>query len=239
MASDRVKPAMNKSGFPWAALSVSLTFSILGLSGAMAVPDPVALCDRAAAHAADASGVPIDILLAISRVETGRRKDGALSPWPWTINADGKSFFYDSKAAAVAEAKAHLTDGTGTFDVGCFQLNIRWHGEAFSTLEDMFDPDHNAQYAARFLNTLYQETGTWAGAVAAYHSRTPDLAKTYLNQVKAVLDAGGSQRAPVIAAQAPMPRENNFPLLQAGAQGSFGSIVPFTGARGPLFGGNP
>jgi hypothetical protein len=210
----------------------------LEVSGAEAAPDPSAFCDRAAARAAKMSGVPIDILLAISRVETGRRKGGALSPWPWTINADGKGAFYDSKAEAVAAATAHLTDGTRTFDIGCFQLNIRWHGGSFSTLDEMFDPDQNATHAARFLTSLYQETGSWADAVAAYHSRTPDLAQTYLNQVKAVLHGDGVEAPSAEPAQTYQVRENNFPLLQPGTQGSFGSIVPFTISNQPLIGGN-
>lgn len=196
---------------------------------------PGSLCDRAAANAAQASGVPIDILLAISRVESGRKTDGTLSPWPWTINADGKGSFYDTEAEAIAAAQAHLTDGTGTFDIGCFQLNIRWHGEAFSTFEEMFDPERNADYAARFLTSLYEETGTWADAVAAYHSRTPDLAQSYLDRVKAVLETPGATDLPPVVS---VERENTFPLLQAGGQGSFGSVVPMTNARGPLIGGN-
>lgn len=193
------------------------------------------LCDRAASKAAQATGVPIDILLAISRVEAGRKTDGTLHPWPWTINADGQGTFYDTEAEAVAAAEAHLTDGTGTFDIGCFQLNIRWHGGAFSSFEQMFDPELNADYAARFLTSLYQETGTWAGAVAAYHSRTPDLAQTYLDRVKAVLETPEATDLPT---PDPALRENNFPLLQAGVQGGFGSVVPMTAARGPLIGGS-
>jgi hypothetical protein len=204
---------------------------------AFAAADPAMLCDRAAAQASAATGVPVDILLAISRVETGRRRDGALSPWPWTINADGKGAFYDSEAEAIAAAQTHETDGTGTYDIGCFQLNIRWHGEGFSTYQEMFDPGKNATYAARFLQSLYQEKGNWADAVAAYHSRTPDLAQTYLNQVKAVLQSPDTPDT-AAAPQVPAARLNTFPLLQAGATGGMGSIVPVTGPRGPLIGGN-
>ena len=195
-------------------------------------------CDHAAARAAEKTGVPIDILLAITRVETGR--GGAEpEPWPWTINADGTGDWYDTKDAAVAAATAHLTDGTGTFDVGCFQLNMRWHGDRFDTLSDMFDPVQNADYAATFLMQLYQESGDWSQAVSAYHSRTPDLADLYLQKVKAMLDGPDSSDAPATDyAEAPVVRENLFPLLQAGGQGSAGSIVPLQSTRGPLIGGN-
>lgn len=213
------------------------TMLLLQSAMAQGAANPATLCDRAASYAAQTTGVPVDILLAISRVETGRRQDGSLRPWPWTINADGKGAFYDSKVEAIAAASAHLADGTSTFDIGCFQLNIRWHGNEFATFDDMFDPEKNASYAAKFLLSLYQETGNWADAVAAYHSRTPGLAQTYLNQVKAVL-AGPDAVSAAETAAAPPLRENNFPLLQAGAQGGFGSLVPATEARGPLFGGN-
>jgi hypothetical protein len=195
--------------------------------------DPSASCDQAAAQAAREFDVPIDILLAISRVETGRG-DGA--PWPWTINADGIGTWYDDRQAAVDAATAHQSDGTGTFDVGCFQLNIRWHGEGFASLSDMFDPAQNADYAASFLLELYEELGDWSQAVAAYHSRTPDLAEDYLQKVKAVLEGPAPPSPPELVAEAE-PRENRFPLLQAGGQGSAGSIVPLQTARGPLIGG--
>jgi hypothetical protein len=211
-----------------------LPFVVLLLAPQMVLsaPDPSGLCDRAAGMAAQESGVPVDILLAISRVETGRSQDGVLSPWPWTINADGVGTFYDSKEEAVAAATAHLTDGTGTFDVGCFQINNTYHGQEFTGLDDMFDPLSNARYAAKFLNQLYAEMGNWADAVAAYHSRTPDKADEYLAQVKSVIE--GPDVAEAVAA--PLPRINNFPLLQAGAPGMFGSIVPQTGGMSPLMG---
>lgn len=197
-----------------------------------AAPNPAAQCDLAAQSASGSTGVPVEILLAISRVESGRKHDGGFGPWPWTINADGQGSFFATKAEAVAAALAHLTDGTGTFDSGCFQLNYRYHGKAFADFDAMFDPQKNADYAARFLLSLYNEKGNWADAVAAYHSRTPDLAQLYLKKIKAVLS--GPQPVVPVA----LSRENTFPLLQMGAQGANGSLVPVTTARGRLIGGN-
>lgn len=232
----RVKPVKDK-----AVLYEKLVafFGVIGLAlggiASAAVP-PESLCDRAASRAANRTGVPIDILLAISRVETGRNVNGTLTPWPWTINADGRGSFYASKADAVAAAQAHLADGTGTFDIGCFQLNIRWHAEGFQTFEEMFDPELNADYAARFLLSLRAQSGTWADAVAAYHSRTPELGQAYLSQVKAILEYPEASRKSPEPATA--PRDNAFPLLQAGVQGSLGSLVPVLVASSPLIRGD-
>ena len=217
------------------ALATVVLLSAASLASA-ARSDPGQTCDHAAAKAAEKTGVPIDILLAITRVETGR--GGAEPrPWPWTINADGQGNWYETMDAAVMAATTHLTDGTASFDIGCFQLNIRWHGEHFASISDMFDPMKNAEYAATFLAQLYQESGNWSEAVAAYHSRTPDLAEQYLQKVKAVLSGPNAPTAAELVTESRSNRENPFPLLKAGGQGSAGSLVPLQSANGPLIGG--
>ena len=216
--------------FSTLARAVAYSCAVFAAGGLHAASDPSRACDLAAAAAAKRSGVPIDILLAITRVETGR---GGTDPWPWTINAEGQGYRFDTKDAAIIAATDQLTNGTGSFDIGCFQLNMRWHGDNFADLSDMFDPTQNADYAASFLMQLYDESGDWAAAVSAYHSRTTDLADAYLDRVKAVLNDP--------TATEPMPepelRENLFPLLQAGGQGGAGSLVPLQVSRGPLVGG--
>ena len=230
---------MSKTCVTHWALTVIGTIALgsVGPANLAAVTDPSRSCDLAAAKAAERRGVPIDILLAITRVETGR---GApeLSPWPWTINADGMGAWYDTEEAAVAAATAHLNDGTTSFDVGCYQLNFRWHGSNFADLAEMFDPVRNADYAASFLTELHGETGDWADAVAAYHSRTESRADAYLERIKSVLNG------PAPAAETDVPVEDNsaaggnlYPLLQAGDQGSAGSLVPLQLARRRLIGG--
>ncbi|MEJ1977686.1 MAG: transglycosylase SLT domain-containing protein [Acetobacteraceae bacterium] len=46
------------------------------------------------------------------------------------------------------------------------------HPDAFATLDEAFDPQANAQYAAVFLQRLHVMTGDWSAAAAAYHSMT-------------------------------------------------------------------
>lgn len=205
-----------------------------------AMPDAAALCDQAAHEAARMRGVPLDILLAITRAETGRRDGQSVQPWPWAINVAGQGSWFATPDQALAQAQSVLDAGNGNFDVGCFQLNYRWHGAAFSSLKAMFDPDENADYAARFLAQLYAETGSWAQAVADYHSKTDALAKVYLARVEALLGGGlmadsgpntGNTQPDVAVAM----RENLFPLLQPGDPGAMGSLVPQTRSRGSLF----
>ncbi len=143
------------------------------------------LCQEATAAAENGTGVPNQLLGAISRVETGRYDPvaGGVRAWPWTINAQGVGHFYDTKEEAVAAARAFQAQGIRSIDVGCMQINLMYHPEGFASLEQAFDPHTNALFAARFLTDLFHQTGSWPHAAAAYHSQTPDLGIDYQNKV--------------------------------------------------------
>lgn len=196
------------------------------------------LCDQAARTAAERYGVPPQIMLAITRVETGTDHAGKVQPWPWTVNLRGEGHWFPDLASALAFATPEMTAGTTNMDIGCFQLNLRWHAHAFRSLDEMFDPEANARYAAAFLTDLHAETGNWVDAVAAYHSRTPEHAAAYVTKIETVL-TGLEPIAPSLADGPAAPRENRFPLLLPGSGGALASLVPASGGRGPLIGGNP
>jgi hypothetical protein len=137
------------------------------------------LCDNAAIAASMTHGVPYDVLMAISRAETGRARNGRLHPWPWTVNMEGAGKWFADQDEARAYVFRHFKRGARSFDVGCFQVNYKWHGAAFRSIDDMFDPESNADYAAKFLMDLYKEFGDWTAAAGAYHSRTAVHATSY------------------------------------------------------------
>ncbi|CUK03015.1 Transglycosylase SLT domain protein [Ruegeria denitrificans] len=201
-----------------------------------AMPDArvAAICDAAARRAAQSEGVPLDVMRAISRVETGRARDGRLEPWPWTINVEGQGYWFTSEFEAKSYVFNIFKAGKRSFDIGCFQINYRWHGKAFRSIDAMFDPEENATYAARFLNELYAELGSWPAAVGGYHSRTPSLANAYSGRFQTVLaqldqtlpDAPEPvTRDPFTTAATPLIPVN---LPQPGS-GALGSLVPPSG----------
>ena len=129
------------------------------------------------------------LLLAIARAESGRPIPPlpGLQPWPWAVNADGGAYYFDSKDAAVAWVKQAQLRGVGQIDIGCMQINLQSHPQAFSSIEQAFDPVSNADYAARFLTLLRADAGgNWFDAVGYYHSRTPILAADYRARVSAI-----------------------------------------------------
>lgn len=210
--------------------------------------DVPSLCVAAAQRAARATGVPLQVLMAISLTESGRKAEGRFAPWPWTLNIAGKGFFLPDRQAALDLARRTLAGGQTSFDLGCFQVNYRWHNSAFESVEDMLDPDRNALYAAEFLAGLFAESGNWSVAAGHYHSRTPENASRYRQIFDRHFASLGGDPMSVMAApdddgmpavtRSRAPRDNQFPLLQAGgAPLAMGSLVPVQPGRGGLFAG--
>lgn len=160
---------------------------------AWAVPPPIR-CEASIAIAERSAFLPLNLLGAIARVESGRfdRVTGGISPWPWTINAYGTGRFFASKDDAIQAVRDLQAQGVRSIDVGCLQVNLMHHPDAFASLEEAFDPDANAAYAARFLRSLYAESLDWAEAAGAYHSRTPEVAVPYRQRVLAAWEKDGT-----------------------------------------------
>ena len=159
-----------------------------GAPPASAATDPSAVCDAVAEVAAREAGLPPAMLRALTRTETGRARGGRLTPWPWTVNMEGIGKWFDDRDEALAYARKHHARGARSFDVGCFQINYRWHHKAFASVEAMFDPLENARYAAKYLLELKAEGGGWDTAVGRYHSRTPTRAEKYVARFKRIRD---------------------------------------------------
>ena len=152
-------------------------------------PNTNQVCRQAISAAERAHGIPPHLLAAIARVESGRRDEasGAFNPWPWTINADGQGSFYDNKPQAVLAALAMRPHVARSIDVGCMQISLTMHPDAFPDMMTAFDPASNADYGARFLVQLYGKSNSWTRAVEMYHSATPDIGQDYGRKVYAAL----------------------------------------------------
>jgi hypothetical protein len=167
------------------ALARAIIAALLGLAAlpaARAQTGAASLCHGAIATAEAQTHIPDAFLSAIGRVESGGGPAGD-APWPWTVNAAGQGHFYATKQAAIAAVQVLQAAGTHSIDVGCLQVNLQAHPEAFASLEQAFDPAANASYAAKFLTELFHQTGNWPAAAAAYHSQTPAIGHAYQQKV--------------------------------------------------------
>ena len=175
----------------WWSAVVGLVLAVASMTQPVlaAADSDATACQRAGLDAEREADLPPGILLAIGLVESGRRDPltGRMTPWPWTIDANGTGWLFNSLAEALAETRALQARGMKSIDVGCFQINLLQHPTAFASLEQAFDPQANAAYAARFLLELRNRTGSWENAIAAYHSATPERGGPYRDSVMAAL----------------------------------------------------
>lgn len=177
-------------GLAGIAGAVALSISVLPASAAKtgggdAVADPAALCEHATRHHEIESGLPRALLAAVSLAESGRvdPKTRQSRAWPWTINAEGRGYYFKTKEEAVRTTQRLLDSGMRSIDIGCMQVNLRYHPDAFASLEDGFDPMTNVAYGADFLTRLHAQTGNWPKAVAHYHSQTTSRGGRYFARV--------------------------------------------------------
>ena len=169
---------------PLRCLMVAALAVLMPLSGpalaAPAVPQGLEktaqLCTDQTAHLERTHKIPEHLLTAISLTETGRWQKGEreIIAWPWTVTAHGRGQHFETKEEALLEVEILMTEGVRNIDVGCMQINLKYHPTAFANLSEALDPKANTAYAAGFLKSLYAENRDWMKAVGAYHSNTPD-----------------------------------------------------------------
>jgi len=164
-------------------------------AGSVAVAAPVQsagnpwrLCHDATAARERSANIPRHLLGAIALAESGRwnAEQGANSAWPWTVMAEGRGRFFDSKAEAIAEVEALQDRGITNIDVGCMQINLHYHADAFGDLDEAFDPRANVAYGAEHLTAEFAETRSWHRAAGRYHSATPEYEQPYRVKVLAL-----------------------------------------------------
>ncbi len=174
-----------------AALGAAL-LAVLASNAAGARAEGSLACEREMTRAAARSGVPLNVLYSVGLTETGHR--GELSPYD--MNVDGRDVHSDSLAQAMARFAWEKEHGARLIDIGCMQINHRWHGADFRSLGEMFDPARNVEYAANFLKTLKAREGSWTLAVARYNAgpANPAAEKTYVCAVIRNMVASGFGR---------------------------------------------
>lgn len=227
------EPRRGRGRSPLAAVP-AVPLAAVPLAGAARAPE-ADLCLLAAQDAARLSGAPLSVLVGIALTETRRGEGVATRPWP--VDMEGGGHWFATRDEAPAFAQAHRAAGATSLDVGCFQVDWRWHGENFTGLPQMFGPLANASYAARFLKDPHAETGDWSAAAGACRSRSPEHATrhrgTFGAHRAAAVAVGADQGRLDVGAPLPeaaVPRANTFPLLTgpAGAP-RLGSLAPIDG----------
>ena len=185
------------------------------------------ICDSAALQASRISNVPLRVLKAIARTESGITVNDEFAPWPWTVNLQGTGVRFSSAKEAVEYVQKNRQRGVSNIDIGCFQINHKWHGANFSSIQEMFNPYQNALYAAHFLTSLYGEFEDWTKAAGAYHSRNKEHSDLYLAKYIPILEQLGKTPGLIVNQRQRVKKPNSFPLLIGqSADSTRGSLFP-------------
>lgn len=126
-------------------------FSLLSVMVLSLQPDPFT-------YASQATGVPAQLLAAISRVESSHH--------PWALNINGKSAYPRSRE----EAEEILNKAPDNVDIGHMQVNYRIWGKRLGlTKAQLLDP-HTSAWAGAVILRFYLSQHPFWEAVGRYHS---------------------------------------------------------------------
>jgi soluble lytic murein transglycosylase-like protein len=109
-------------------------------------------------YASQATGVPVQLLVAVSRVESSHH--------PWALNMDGQAVYPESRE----EAEEILKETSDNVDIGHMQVNYRIWGKRLGlTKTQLLDPHISAWAGAVILQYYLTKHSFWE-AIGRYHS---------------------------------------------------------------------
>jgi hypothetical protein len=169
----------------WYLFSTCTTVTVAFLASSAAVDafnPPEAYSITAELH-----GIPDGSLLyAIAQQESGRFYDGAdrIVPWPWTINIEGKAYYYRNMAEAKESLVRYIRLRPKHIGIGLLQITWPYNQHLPWRPIMALDPQINLSLGAIILRECYNRLGDWWAAVGCYHSPTPMHAERYRRRVK-------------------------------------------------------
>lgn len=124
-------------------------------------------CPTLIAHTEVRRNIPRGLLMAIALTESGTGGN----PSPYAMNIAGRTHFARSGQEMANIISSNWSRGVRSIDVGCMQINLKYHGANFARLTDLLNSTTNVEYGASYLIKLATETGSWKDAVMSYHNK--------------------------------------------------------------------
>ncbi|WP_298150746.1 transglycosylase SLT domain-containing protein [Flavobacterium sp.] len=96
-------------------------------------------------------------------------------PWPWTLNIQGKSYYFKTREEAYQRLRKSVADGIQQIDIGICQVNWKYNGARFQNLWEALDPSKNIEVSNQILTELYERHRSWSKAIACYHNCSDEV----------------------------------------------------------------
>lgn len=115
--------------------------------------------------------------------------DGAVRPWPWTVNSPRGPRRFKNKHEALKYIRTLIEEeGVENVDIGMMQINVRWNGHRTKyNVADLLEPETNIRVAAQILSEELQRSRDLHLAVGRYHSPHKERAERYAGTVFSLL----------------------------------------------------
>jgi len=152
-------------------LSIIISFVLANTVQAATKPELLEIISNAEKE----HNIPKGLLLAVAKTESNLEA--------YALNISGRPHFFKDKNIASQTIRRALDEGITNIDIGAAQINYKWHGDKFSSIEDMLSPEVNIQYAAKLLAKLKQQHGNWHKAIRIYHSSNLKYHRQYSRRV--------------------------------------------------------
>ena len=131
---------------------------------------------------ADYASVPQVLLYAVATHESGRTVGNVRSPHPWTLNIQGRGYYYKTRKEQFDALMKNLPN-TSRIDVSYMQINWRWYHEKLIDPWIATDPGFNLKTGAQILSEHHRYLKDWKAATAQYHTTIPDVGRKYAERV--------------------------------------------------------
>lgn len=159
-----MKTRIAMAAFAAAAATAALPTAAHAQAGVYQTLDCPGLIARTEAQ----RNIPRGLLMAIAVTESALNGQ----PDPYAMNIAGRAYHATGFQDMSNVISANWQRGVKSIDVGCMQVNLKYHGSKFAKLTDLLDPTTNVNYGASYLITLATEAGSWKDAVMSYHNKT-------------------------------------------------------------------
>lgn len=180
------------------SLTLKRAFSAAILIGTLVTPNAVNAFSLQGTVWSEAAGV-VDpqLLYAVALAESKKVVNGQVRPWPWTVNTNGKGYYFDTRDEAETFVDNLVAKGVKSIDVGPLQINLRWNGHRVKNHNDLFDLPTAVRVGADILKeAMNSSPNDKALAVGRYHNWQDDRrARNYgvkvLQYFDVIAKAGG------------------------------------------------
>lgn len=129
----------------------------------------------------------LDTLLVVKIIthESKSYYKGKAQPWPWTLNIDGRGFYYRTFKEALFAAKKAYKNKVKKLGIGLGQIEWKYHKTRFNDLSEALNPKKNIKAVCDILDEGRSLGITNAYELAAYYHRPirDSLAFKYADKV--------------------------------------------------------